>query len=153
MPSVSVLRGVGCVEDLPERERAVLRRRLAGETFEGIARAEGASRQRVAQLEQRALRRLACGAEKRTAGLTVAGLLATVRAGRTLDATASRLAVTELNDTGRALARRAADLTPREQAEQRLEQLADDLLAEAEAGPLTAARRRWYADRAAQLAG
>jgi hypothetical protein len=46
-----------------------------------------------------------------------------------------------------------ASLTAAEEAQQRLEQLADYLLGDADSGRLTAAQRRWSEGTAGRLAG
>lgn len=46
------------IENLPERDRKIIQRRLAGQTFKEIASAFGVSKARVQQIEDRATRQL-----------------------------------------------------------------------------------------------
>jgi DNA-binding CsgD family transcriptional regulator len=132
---------------LTAMERAVLSLRLRGLTYRLAAQAVSRSSARVEQLERRAVAKLVAVADV-PRRVSVAAVLQSGRAAYRLE---PGLGVSrdDLHATDGPQVRKCA-VPP---SERRLEALADALLAEAERGPLSDERRRWYADEAARLAG
>jgi hypothetical protein len=139
---------------LTELERTVLTLRLRGLSYRQAAQAVSRSSARVEQLERQAVRKLMAVAEA-PRRVTVAAVLGSGRAdyqaerveGRPLLVTTDEELHGDRKDRPR-VKRGDAPVSGR-----RLDDLATALLAEAAKGPLSDARRRWYADEAARLAG